>query len=421
MRAPTVPRPARPRRRLGSRRAVLPFVALAAACVLASPSTATAAPRPDLRVTKGAVRTSDGWLAGSFVVRGSGAPTGRTSAALRIRVAGRDRLLQRRAVPALRRAVPRTVRIRVRVPRDLPAGLYALRACADGRGRVRERSERDNCRTVGTLRTAAPTPTPATPAPLSGPIGPLPPPLTVAPPPAEPPVPPSSFPRDPVAFEKDTVLALGPAATRYWAYVPAGYDDTHATPTELFVWLHGCGGRSQDDIATASPGGDQAYIAVAPAGREGDCWDVSADPARVERTITDVQTHFNVDPRRVVLGGYSSGGDLAYRTAFYDANRFAGILVENTSPFRDTGSTAAASLAAAAWRFPVVHLAHLQDTTYPIAGVRAETDAMIAAGFPLTRIERAGHHWDDDTATSGTDHDLRTLLLPHLDDGWMAP
>lgn len=359
------------------------------------------------------------------MVRSTGAAAGRSSAALRIRVAGRDRVLQRRAVPVLRRAVPRTVRIRVRVPPGLPAGSYALRACADDRRQVRERSERNDCRRVGTLRTAAPAPTPSPtpPAPLpSGPpIAPLPPPLTVGPSPAEPPVPPSSFPSDPLPFEKDTVLALGTAATSYWAYVPAGYDDTHATPTALFVWLHGCGGRSQDDISTVSPGGDQSYIAVAPAGREGDCWDVSADPARVERTIADVQTHFNVDPRRVVLGGYSSGGDLAYRTAFYDANRFAGLLVENTSPFRDTGSSQAASLAAAAWRFPVVHLAHLQDTTYPIAGVRAETDAMIAAGFPLTRIERAGHHWDDDTPTSGTDHDLRTLLLPHLNDGWTAP
>lgn len=420
MREPPAPRP---RGRLASRRLVVGLVALAAGGVAAIPATAAAASRPDLRVTKGAVRASGGWLSGSFVVRSSGAAAGRSSAALRVRVAGRDRLLQRRVVPALRRAVPRTVRIRVRVPRDLPAGSHALRACADDRGQVRERSESNDCRTVGTLRTAAPTsvPTPPGPLPPGPPIAPLPPPLTAAPPPAEPPTAPSSFPSDPVPFEKQTVLALGPAATRYWAYVPAAYDDAHATPTTLFVWLHGCGGRSQYDIATVSPGADQGYIAVAPAGREGDCWDVSADPARVERTIADVQTHFNVDPRRVVLGGYSSGGDLAYRTAFYDAHRFAGILVENTSPFRDTGSTEAASLAAAAWRFPVVHLAHLQDTTYPIAGVRAETDAMVAAGFPLTRIERAGHHWDDDTATSGTDHDLRTLLLPYLDDGWTAP
>ncbi len=64
-----------------------------------------------------------------------------------------------------------------------------------------------------------------------------------------------------------------------------------------------------------------------------------------------MKTHFNIDPRRVILGGYSSGGDIAYRTAFYNANSFAGVLAVNTSPFRDTGSSQQDSLAAAAWKF----------------------------------------------------------------------
>lgn len=63
----------------------------------------------------------------------------------------------------------------------------------------------------------------------------------------------------------------------------------------------------------------------------------------------------------------------------------------------------------------------MSDPTYPIAAVRAETDAVKAAGFPLTRIERDGTHWDPDTSTSGTNHDLLTYLLPYLDAGWTAP
>jgi predicted esterase len=144
-------------------------------------------------------------------------------------------------------------------------------------------------------------------------------------------------------------------------------------------------------------------------------------------TIADIKTHFNINPRQVILGGYSSGGDLAYRTAFYNANTFAGLLIENSSPFRDTGSSQAASLAAASWKFNVVHLAHLQDTTYPIAGVRTETDAMTAAGFPLTRIEVDGGHYDNPGeienghSVPGTTADLQTYLLPHIDDGWLSP
>ena len=83
----------------------------------------------------------------------------------------------------------------------------------------------------------------------------------------------------------------------------------------------------------------QSYIAVAPDGREGACWNVNTDPAAVLGVVATVKTHFNINRRRVILGGYSSGGDLAYRTAFYNANGFAGVLAENTSPFRDTGSS----------------------------------------------------------------------------------
>ncbi len=187
--------------------------------------------------------------------------------------------------------------------------------------------------------------------------------------------------------------------------------------------MHGCGGESSGDIYTVSrgTGGDQSHISIAVGGREDACWDPNSDGPTVLSAISDVESHFNINPRRVILGGYSSGGDLAYRTAFYHARLFAGVLAENTSPFRDTGSSQSASLAAASWKFHVVHLAQTEDDSYPIAGVREETNAMADAGFPITRIEKPGSHYDADTGDTGTDHDLRTLLLPHLKDHWLSP
>ncbi len=155
-------------------------------------------------------------------------------------------------------------------------------------------------------------------------------------------------------------------------------------------------------------------------GREGDCWNPDTDQAKLLAAIADVESHFRIDRHRVILGGYSSGGDLSYRLAFYHSRMFAGALAENTSPFRDTGSSESASLAAGTFKFHVVHLAHTEDEAYPIAGVRQETDAM-AAGFPITRIKRPGTHYDDDTDTTGDGPRLRTLLLPHIDDGWRSP
>jgi len=237
----------------------------------------------------------------------------------------------------------------------------------------------------------------------------------------------STVPTKPIAFTKDKPFTVDSGTTNY-VYVPAAYDSTHKTPITLFTWLHGCGGYSSGDIWTVSPGGSsQTWISLAVGGEEGKCWDMSKDPARVLAAIADLETHFNIKAKGVVIGGYSSGGDLTYRTAFYNAGQFAGVLVENTSPFRDTGSTQAASLAAATWKFNVVHLAHLQDTTYPIAGVRKETDALTAAGFPMKRIEVAGNHYDDPgtivggSAVPGTSADIATYLFPSLSAGWTAP
>lgn len=237
----------------------------------------------------------------------------------------------------------------------------------------------------------------------------------------------STVPTKPITFSKNKPFTVDSGTVNY-VYVPDAYDGSHKTPITLLVWLHGCGGFSSGDVWTVSPGGaTQTWITLAVGGQEGKCWDVNKDPARVLAALADLKTHFNIKAKGTILGGYSSGGDLSYRTAFYNANLFAGVLATNTSPFRDTGSTQAASLAAAAWKFNVVHLAHLQDTTYPIAGVRKETDAMTAAGFPMKRIEVVGTHYDDagaivgGTKVPGTGADIATYLFPYLSSGWTSP
>ena len=232
----------------------------------------------------------------------------------------------------------------------------------------------------------------------------------------------TSFPSSPITVKKGDVVTLTYGAGSYSVYVPNRYDATHKTPTKVLLWLHGCGGNAYGDAwATSGSAGAPDWLAVSVGGRDGGCWDPDADVPLALGALDDVAKHLNVDPHRVIIGGYSSGGDMAYRTAFYAARRFAGVLVENTSPFRDTGSSQSASIAAAAWKLPIVHLAHLNDTTYPIAGVRTETDAVKNAGFPLTRIERAGTHWDPEATSSGTNYDMRTYLLPYIEAGWVSP
>ena len=248
---------------------------------------------------------------------------------------------------------------------------------------------------------------------------------TAAPPPtstvvadASPPPPTSpSFPTNPISFTKNTVFTTNSGQTN-WVYVPNGYDSTHNTPTQLFVWLHGCGGQSQYDVSMVSYFTNQGWISLAPGGRETTCWSgLSTDGPKILAAIADLKTHFNIDPRRVVLGGYSSGGDIGYPLIFANANMFAGALFENTGP----SSAALTASQTAAWKLPIVHLAHLSDTTYPIAAVRTNMQTLRNNGFAVTLIEKAGTHWDNDSGTTGTQYDLRTFLLPHLNDGWVSP
>jgi len=249
---------------------------------------------------------------------------------------------------------------------------------------------------AGAVPDAAGTPTPA---PLTNDIAPL-----------------STIPTDPIAHVAGEPFEITSGAVPYWAFVPDTYDPSNLTPAPLLIWLHGCGGYSEGDIWVVDPGasGDpQDWLTVAVGGREGGCWSPSADEAKVMAALADVETHFNVDRGRVILGGYSSGGDLAYRTGFRHSSIFQGLLIENSSPFRDTESSAAESLGAATRKLPIVHLAHTGDTTYPIAGVRQEVGEVKAAGFPIELIERSGAHYD-----GNTNGDLVELLLPHIDGGW---
>lgn len=360
--------------------------AIVVAVLLASaqPGSARTSRRPDLTVSHGHVSVAGNRLVGSFVARNAGRRTAARSTAV-VKLAD-GTTLGRLTVHRLERRHRDTVKISVRLPGTLRTGTQAVQVCLDVRHRVKERSERNNCRTIGSVTTS---PQLLHPAP-----------------------------------EVPTHVADG--VGDYWADVSTAY--VPGTPTTLFVWLHGCGGDAEGDAWTVAPYGGQHFMTISVGGADGACWDMTSGPGLVAAAIRSAESHFTIDPHRVFIGGYSSGGDLAYRTAFHDSTRYAGVLVTNTSPFRDTGSSAAESLAAATARFHVVHLLHTSDDTYPRAGVIHELDQVRAAGFPVVQLERPGHHWDDptdpDTGLGGTSGDIQTVLIPYLDGAgaaWSSP
>jgi predicted esterase len=192
-------------------------------------------------------------------------------------------------------------------------------------------------------------------------------------------------------------------------------DATHQTPAQVFVYLHGCGGASGSDVYAAS-NIDADWIGLAPGGAEGLCWDDQSASAKIVMdAIAGLKTHFNVDRRRVHIGGYSSGGDQSYYTALRNASSFAGILSYNSIPAY-TAKGLQDGIAEADWKLNIVHLSQTEDGVYAIADVRARFQALRDAGFPVTHIERPGLHYDDNT----TEY-RNTLVYPHLRDGWRAP
>ena len=221
----------------------------------------------------------------------------------------------------------------------------------------------------------------------------------------------SSVPTNPIpsdAYPRNNSFTLFDGPQTHYVYVPSNYDATHSTPTKMFLFLHGNGGDSSGDIWTVSPGGSQDWISICPGGRgnsEGHSrgWneDMPGGKTIVMDAIAYMKTRFNIDPGKVFIGGYSGGGDMAYYVTFNHSNTFAGVIAENTNPWRDNpfGNSSAAAFAAnpSGWKFNVAHLYHTSDSTYPKAETETALNTMVSNGYPVQRLEKAGAHFDANT------------------------
>ena len=222
----------------------------------------------------------------------------------------------------------------------------------------------------------------------------------------------------PYSADADGFFTLKSPKSDYVVRLPPGYDVAAPTPKALVVAIHGCG-DSAYNFATwgAVPyalRASQDYIAISIGGRDGACWTVPGDGALVAAAIAHVRSCFYVHQKKIVLAGYSSGGELSYALGMTDTAAYAGILIENSSLSSGVGgSKVDAVLAAAAWKINVAHSARLSDGSFPIAEVRSDRDKMLAAGFPLQYRELPGDH-------NGTSDDWALYLLPKMA-SWSAP
>jgi predicted esterase len=369
-------------------------IAVALALLVAAGAAEAAHP---LQVVNGSAHGGSYVVKVGFVVRNEGATRSARTRATVIFHSGRRRApLRRPWIGPLAPGERRRVAFTATVPPSLPGGTWAIQVCIAGR------CNGLGSTIVGQRGAGVVEPTPGT-----------------QPPPAAQPT--STVPADPIPHPVAEPFFHAGGGAEYWGFIPRSYDATNQTPMTLFVWLHGCGGEAEGDAWVVDPGAEegvpQDWMTLSLGGRDGGCWNPLAETEPlVMAALADFETHFNVNRRRVILGGYSSGGDLAYRTAFKHSSTFAGLLIENSSPFRDTEASEAELLGAATTKFHIAHLAHAEDETYELGEVEPEVAAVRAAGFPTEFIVRPGGHSD-----SHTNPDLLTYLLPHIDDGWLVP
>ena len=217
-----------------------------------------------------------------------------------------------------------------------------------------------------------------------------------------------------LAKDKDGFITRNSGKGEYVLYVPKSYN---GGPTRLLVGLHGCGDDAYNfatwGINPYDTRGDQDYIGLAVGGETGGskCWNVNADADKVEAAIADVSKCVYVHQQKIVLAGYSSGGELAYSMALKDATHVAGLLILDSSV--SSAGNADQLLAGAARKLDIAHRAHKDDDVYPLDGVEADWAIVKSAGFPLQTSIGPGTH-------DGTSEDWSGWLLGKMKD-WKAP
>jgi predicted esterase len=396
--------------------------------LFSAPQPSLAAGGVDLVPTATLFSQQGSTVAGSFNVKSKRAATRRpTQATVQLVGSSGTREIQATTVAKIKARKAKAVRVDASFVGFAP-GRYAVQYCVDTTAVIAERNESNNCATVGGVQvsdTATANDPMAVPAPLLC----------------------ATANCSPIAPALGDVTSYSDATGTYWVHAP---DDGSSSAWKVLIWLHGCGGFSSGDVWTPADGykSNHHYLTITPDGADGGCWNPSGadsrtNMVRVLRTRESVIAHFNVDPKRIVVGGYSSGGDLAFPTVFFHSTLFAGVLSTNTAPFRDTGFTSARLLNAASRRFPVFHVGHTGDATYPRTTVDLELDDMVSRGHPVGRLWKAGTHWDNPDTTwttwpppasycdtvdhngntaslfDGTSCDIQNYLVPHMGDADM--
>ena len=179
-----------------------------------------------------------------------------------------------------------------------------------------------------------------------------------------------------------------PTGAEYTLLLPATLDT--GTPVPLVVALHFGGysaphyGRLIAEQLVAPAYETLDAIVVAP-----DCPDGAWKDQRCERTvlglIDDLQTSFPINPRRIVLTGYSMGGIGTWDLSARHQNLFSAAIVMAGHPHE--------ALAEVNWELPLYVIHARQDELMPVAATEQFVQTIRARGAraELTVLDGVTH------------------------------
>jgi len=214
------------------------------------------------------------------------------------------------------------------------------------------------------------------------------------------------FPREPLA---DTDLNVDSAlftATDHdctcGIFGPLHYESGYAYP--LIVWLHGPGCDERQLMRVMPLVSMRNYVAIAPRGvcisdsgeKPGCGYDwcqteegISLAEQRIYEGIRIAREKFSINPRRIFLAGFGSGGTMAFRVAMSHSSRFGGVL-SLCGPF-PTGNTPLGHLTEVR-QLPVLLAVGRDSLEYPSAEVCENLRLFHTAGLSITlRQYPCGH------------------------------
>jgi phospholipase/carboxylesterase len=162
-----------------------------------------------------------------------------------------------------------------------------------------------------------------------------------------------------------------------------------AAPLPLLVLLHGASSSGEIQLGRISAACDATGLAVLAPSSRGGTWDAirgdfGVDPAFIDRALAKAFTLVNVDPRRIVLGGFSDGATYALSLGLINGDYFARIVAFSPGFVVDGEPHGR----------PPIYISHgLSDPILPIDKCsRRIVPALTARGYDVTFREFDGVH-----------------------------